>query len=188
MKQAGFVVPKFGIETLGLKNLGIVHWNSRCRALRGGDPPRRGAVADGGALVVRTGQHTGRSPNDKFVVEAVEQGRIDWGKVNQPIAPERFARSAPHAGLRPGPRAVRPRRCAGADPAHRLRVRVVTEIAWHNLFARNMFIAADGPTSCAGFSPTSPSSTCRASRPIPKLDGTDVGLRHRGQLRRAASC
>ena len=92
MKQAGFVVPKFGLETLGLKNLGNVHWNLSVPALYE-EAVRRGEgqVADGGAFVVRTGVHTGRSPNDKFFVEDTEtKGRIDWGKTNKPISPERY--------------------------------------------------------------------------------------------------
>ena len=51
-----------------------------------------GKLAAGGALVVRTGQFTGRSPGDKFVVrDAVTESTVDWGNVNQPMAPERFA-------------------------------------------------------------------------------------------------
>ena len=91
MQQAGFVVPKFGIESLGLKNLGNVHWNLSVPGLYEEAVRRReGSVGDGGAFVVRTGVHTGRSPNDKFFVEDAEsKGRIDWGKIGRASCRER---------------------------------------------------------------------------------------------------
>ena len=92
MHQAGFVIPKVGLETLRLKNLGNVYWNLQVPALYEEAIRRReGTVVDGGALAVRTGVHTGRSPNDKFFVEdSQSKGRIDWGKTNKPISPERY--------------------------------------------------------------------------------------------------
>ena len=92
MHQAGFIVPKFGLEALGLKNLSNVYWNLQVPALYQEAIRRHeGVVADGGALVVRTGIHTGRSPNDKFIVEDSEsKGRIDWGKTNKAITPDRY--------------------------------------------------------------------------------------------------
>ena len=62
MTQAGFVVPKIGLDGLGMKNLGSVHWNLSVAALYEEAVRRReGHVADGGALIVRTGIHTGRA-------------------------------------------------------------------------------------------------------------------------------
>src|SRR5258708_16321487 len=142
VQQAG-MIPNIGLETLGLKNLGNVHWNLSVPALYE-EAIRRGEgqIGDGGALVVRTGVHTGRSPNDKFFVEDSEtKGRIDWGKTNKPISPERYQalynRMLGYAQRRD----LFVRDCwAGADPAHRIGVRVITETAWHNLFSRNMFL------------------------------------------------
>jgi phosphoenolpyruvate carboxykinase (ATP) len=103
---------------------------------------REGRLAEGGPLVVDTGRHTGRSPNDKFVVrETGSEDRIWWGKVNQEIDEEHFE------GLREKVASYLEGQdlyvvdCfAGADPAHRLGVRVITYSPWHALFAKTLFI------------------------------------------------
>lgn len=128
----------------GVAPTGEVHANLSApglvaHALRRGE----GRLSADGAFIAMTGQHTGRSAQDKFVVEdAAVRDAVWWGKINQPLAPERFA------GLTKRVRAWLGQRgeiftqdlCAGADPAHRIRVRLVTTNAWHALFARNMFI------------------------------------------------
>jgi phosphoenolpyruvate carboxykinase (ATP) len=118
---------------------------------------RRGEarLAATGALVAETGKFTGRSPNDKYVVQHPEyRDTIDWGAANQPMAPESFARllHRAFAHLHDGRDLFVQDLHAGADPAHRLKVRVVTEQAWHSLFARNMFIRP-APAELAGFAP-----------------------------------
>ena len=127
----------------GLVNLSAVHRNLSVAALyehaiRNGE----GQIAHGGAFVAVTGQHTGRSPKDKYIVkEATSEGNIAWGDVNVPVSEAVFDQV--HQRML----AYFQRRhayvadvFAGADPAYRLSVRVVTEQAWHSLFARNMFI------------------------------------------------
>jgi phosphoenolpyruvate carboxykinase (ATP) len=101
-----------------------------------------GRLAEGGPLVVDTGRHTGRSPNDKFIVrEPGSDDRIWWGTVNQELDESRFD------GLRDKITASLDDQelyivdsFAGADPAHRLGVRVITPSAWHALFAKTLFI------------------------------------------------
>ena len=96
-----------------------------------------------GPLVCRTGHHTGRSPNDKFVVkEPSSADEIWWGKVNRPIEPENFDAAARSSSLSymEGKDLFVQDCYAGADPAYRLPIRVITENAWHSLFARHMFI------------------------------------------------
>ena len=101
-----------------------------------------GRLAEGGPLVVDTGRHTGRSPNDKFVVrEPGSEDRIWWGKINQQVDEEQFD------GLREkvvsyleGQDLYVVDSFAGADPAHRLAVRVITDSPWHALFAKTLFI------------------------------------------------
>ncbi len=101
-----------------------------------------GVLAHGGPLVVDTGKHTGRSAADKFVVrESASEDRIWWGKVNRPLAEERFAALRDKVRAHLGERDLYVVDAfAGADPAHRIRVRVVTPVAFHALFARTIFI------------------------------------------------
>src|ERR1700704_3072396 len=99
-------------------------------------------LAEAGPLAVDTGVFTGRSPKDKFVVrEPASEGRIWWGTVNQPLAEERFE------GLREkvvahlaGEDLYVVDAFAGADPAHRISVRVITDRPYHALFAKTIFI------------------------------------------------
>ena len=101
-----------------------------------------GSLADNGALVVRTGAKTGRSPDDKHVVRTAETEKdVWWGNVNRPVSREVFdgllTRAVEH--LRGGDRFVFDG-FAGAAPAHRLPLRVVTNKAWVSLFARTLFL------------------------------------------------
>ena len=101
-----------------------------------------GKLSADGAFMATTGVHTGRSVQDKFVVDEPETtADIWWGKVNQKLAPERFAglKARVQAYLQ-GQELFTQDLYAGADPARRVRVRLVTTGAWHALFARNMFI------------------------------------------------
>ena len=103
---------------------------------------REGVIAAGGPFCAVTSPHTGRSPNDKFLVQEAESSdRIWWGKVNQPLAPERFERlrADVDAHLKGQELFVRDV-FAGADPAYRLPIRFVTPNAWHALFVYNMFL------------------------------------------------
>src|SRR5262245_38340682 len=105
-------------------------------------------IAAEGPLACMTGQHTGRSPNDKFVVrEPSSEADVQWGPVNRPMDPAQFeVLQTDLIGSLAGRDAVYVLDCyAGADPAYRLPVRVVNELAWHNLFARHMFIRNPSP-------------------------------------------
>ena len=101
-----------------------------------------GRLSADGAVMVNTGVHTGRSVQDKFVVdEPATTADVWWGKINKKLAPEKFAvlKTRVQAYLQ-GQELFIQDLYAGADPAHRVRVRLVTTTAWHALFARNMFI------------------------------------------------
>ena len=95
-----------------------------------------------GAFIALTGEHTGRSPNDRFVVEEDStKNDIFWGEVNRPITPAQFdgVLAKMEAHLEGNDVFVQDCYC-GANLAHRLRIRQISENAWHSLFARNMFI------------------------------------------------
>jgi len=133
----------YGLEYLGLTNLGNVYWNLSTPALYEHAVHRYEAqISHLGPLVVRMGQHTGRAAKDKYVVdEPVSSGDIWWGKINVKYPRDRFdtLQRRMCAYLR-GKDAYVQDCYAGADRRYRLPVRVVTEFAWHSLFARNMFI------------------------------------------------
>src|SRR5678816_1735090 len=134
-----------GIErSYGLDRDGIetdrVRWNLSTAALYEEAVRRQeGVITAAGPLACRTGLHTGRSPNDKFVVrEPSSEAQIAWGKVNRPMDPAQF--DALHRDLLSSLKGAElfVQDCyAGADRAFQLPIRVINEFAWHNLFARN---------------------------------------------------
>jgi len=133
-----------GLSTQGLTPSGRVHWNLVSPELVEAAIRRNeGVLAEMGPFVAVTSPHTGRSPNDKFVVkEATSEADVDWGKVNQPISAAQYATLKADVkeylnGL--GELFVQDLYC-GADPASRLSVRYVLPNAWHANFVRNMFI------------------------------------------------
>jgi phosphoenolpyruvate carboxykinase (ATP) len=134
---------------------------------------REGRLAHLGPLVVRTGHHTGRSPNDKFVVrEASSADKIWWGKANRPMEPATFA--ALHRRLLAywQGRDLFVQDCfAGADPTYRLPIRVITETAWHSLFARDMFVRASAE-ELARHTPQFTVIHAPSFHADPQLDGT----------------
>jgi phosphoenolpyruvate carboxykinase (ATP) len=142
VQQADLATDFHGLEYLGLGTPRRIHWNLGRTALvelaltRG-----EGTLVGEGALRTTTGAHTGRCPNDRFIVE--EPGvrdTIDWGKVNRPIETNHARRLWAKARAHVAERELFVQDLhVGADPEHRRRVRVVTETAWHALFARNMF-------------------------------------------------
>jgi len=140
---ANAVKSDYGLDYLGLTNLRKVYWNLPAEALYEEIVFRGEAkISRGGPVIVNTGKHTARAASDKFIVrEPVNEGNIWWGQYNRPIGPEKFDELfARLQGFLQG-RDVFVQDCyGGADPDFRLPVRIITEYAWHSLFARNMFI------------------------------------------------
>lgn len=133
----------FGLEIHGLKPTNSVHWNLTTPVLMERVSQREeGRLTEHGALVVTTGAYTGRAPLDKFVVrEGKSADHIWWGKVNRPFEPENFERlHAEVVDYLEEKELFVQDAAAGAQQAFRVPIRVVSENAWHSLFARNMFL------------------------------------------------
>ena len=128
---------------LPIANPGPIHWNLGTSALyEEAIRCDEGSVAESGPLVCITAPHTGRSPNDKFLVrEPTTEKDVWWGAVNRPIAATAFDALYEETMASLDGRALYVQDCfAGADSDYRLPIRIVTERAWHSLFARTMFL------------------------------------------------
>jgi phosphoenolpyruvate carboxykinase (ATP) len=136
---------------------------------------RRGeaAIVSTGALTAETGKHTGRSPKDKyFVKEPTSQDAIWWHPGNQPISTAVFDSLLKRMDEFCDAHEVFTQDVfACADTRHRLRVRVVTELAWHSLFARNLFIRPNAD-ELMNFEPEFTVISCPSVKADPKVDGT----------------
>jgi phosphoenolpyruvate carboxykinase (ATP) len=164
-----------GLDAQGLGNLRNVYWNLSTPGLYEEAVKRDEAIiAHLGPLVVRTGQFTGRSPNDKFIVdEPAVHDHIWWGKVNRPIAPDRFEELHRRmASYLQGKDVFVHDLWCGADPQYRMAVRVITQYAWHNLFVRNMFIQPT-PEELASFVPEFVIMDCPGFHAFPEVDKTN---------------
>ena len=167
-RQAGATALGHGVTTQAYLNLSPAALYEH--AIRRGEAE----IAAHGPLVARTGQHTGRSPNDKFIVrDAGTEATVWWGSVNRPIEPERFAAIKARLLDYLKGRELFVLDCfAGADPTHRLPVRVISELAWHSLFARNLFIRPK-PEELASLRPEFTIIQAPGFEADPKRDGVN---------------
>ncbi len=141
----GLAHSPYGLENHGLSNLNAVYWNLPTPSLIEQAIMRHeGQLSHLGPLVVRTGHHTGRSARDKFIVdEPSVHDRVWWGEINQPISEAAFDQLHRRMVNYLQNRDVYVQDCfVGADKRHRMPIRVISEYAWHSLFARNVFIIA----------------------------------------------
>ena len=135
-----------------------------------------GLIAAEGPLVVRTGKHTGRSPEDKFIVaEPSSESTIWWGPVNRPISQEHYARLRRRLVDYLADRDLYAQDLfIGAAPAHRRSLRVYTETAWASLFARNLF-RRPTPAQLADFAPNFTIIDVPSFQADPETEGTRTG-------------
>jgi len=148
--------PRHGLETQGFETGAALHWNLGTAALVEAAVARgEGRLSRDGALVAETGPHTGRSPNDKFMVRDAEtEDAIWWGKSNKPMSPAHFAtlKADFTAALRAKDTLFVQDLFGGSQPEYRANVRVITEFAWHSLFIRTLLVRPK-PSELADFAP-----------------------------------
>ena len=136
--------PTADLSMQGIDTRAAVHWNLTTAPLVEAAVARgEGHLAADGPLVVRTGRHTGRSAQDKFIVRDDEtRDSVWWGKSNKPMEPEHFAvlKADFFAALAERDELFVQDLYGGSQPEHRVRVRVINELAWHNLFIRTMLV------------------------------------------------
>ena len=137
-------VPAFSLDAQGIGTTAAIHWNLTTAPLVEHAVQRgEGQLAKDGPLVVKTGAHTGRSANDRFVVRnSVSEGAVWWGKSNRPMDAEAFDRLHADflAALGEKDTLFVADLYGGSQPEHRVNVRVINELAWHNLFIRTMLV------------------------------------------------
>ena len=131
------------LSAIGIKNINEVYYNLSTaqlyeRAIR----RREGTLSARGPIVVRTGSHTGRSPNDKFIVkEPLSENNVYWGKINKPIDPNKFDQLFRKMCAYIQNKDLYIQDCyIRADKNYKFPLRMISEMAWHSLFARNLFI------------------------------------------------
>ncbi|WP_126247643.1 phosphoenolpyruvate carboxykinase (ATP) [Chitinophaga rhizosphaerae] len=131
------------LRELGIENVADVHYQLSPEELTSQTLQRsEGCLSSTGALVVNTGEFTGRSPKDKFIVkDELTADTVNWNDFNQPFSADNFEKLYRKITRYFTGKPVWVRDCmACADPAYRLNIRVITESPWSNLFAYNMFL------------------------------------------------
>src|SRR5215203_2617191 len=137
-------VPSFGLDDQGIVTGAELHWNLTTAPLVEHAVQRsEGLLAKDGPLVVRTGKHTGRSAQDRFIVRnSTSEDSVWWGNTNKPMEPEAFDRLHEDflVALGEKDKLFVADLFGGSQPEHRVRVRVINELAWHNLFIRTLLV------------------------------------------------
>lgn len=174
MNEYGIKANGATLDSIGLGNVADAYWNLTPAdlveetLLRG-----EGMLTDNGALAIETGEFTGRSPKDKFLVkDAITKDTVWWGDVNIPFEADKFDKLYDRVTAYLAGKDVYVRDAyACADPRYRLNIRVVTEFPWSNLFANNLFLR---PTTdeIMNFAPDWHIVCAPGFRANPAIDGT----------------
>lgn len=173
--QATAICSDYGLDSLGLVNLRKVYWNLPTEALyeeiifRG-----EASISHMGPIIVNTGKHTARAASDKFVVREVSSDEhIWWGQYNRPFSPEKFdALFNRLQGYLQGRDIFIQDAYGGSDPEFRIPIRIITELAWHSLFARNMFIKPQTAEEYRGLVPEFTVIAVPGFKAYPQIDQT----------------
>jgi phosphoenolpyruvate carboxykinase (ATP) len=149
-------IPDAGLEAQGIETRATLHWNLvTARLIEAAVARGEGKLSADGPLVVETGPHTGRSAQDKFIVRDGEtEDTVWWGKSNKAMTPANFAALKTDflGALKEKEDLFIQDLFGGSQPEHRVRVRVVTELAWHNSFIRTMLVRPE-ESALRGFAP-----------------------------------
>jgi phosphoenolpyruvate carboxykinase (ATP) len=167
--------PKVGLDAVGLSNIGEVYWTpTTAKLYEEIVRNKEGFIVHLGPVVVYTDPYTGRSPDDKFVVrEPSSEANVWWGDVNRPFDVAKFDLLFHRIQAYLQSKKVYVQDCiAGADPQYNLPLRIVTEYAWHSLFARNLFRQIDEPKELAKHEPEFTVIDVPGFRADPDIDGT----------------
>ena len=149
-------VPRKGLDAQGIATSAEIFWNLQTaplveHALKRGE----GRLTKDGALLVDTGKFTGRSVKDKFIVrDATTEDTINWGSINQPMTGEHWTNLKADflAALKEQDELYVADLFGGSQPEYRVNVRVITQLAWHNLFVRTLLVRPEA-NELAGFAP-----------------------------------
>ena len=166
---------EYNLSNHGVSNLRLAYWNLTTEALYEEAVLRgEGATTSGGPFVANTGKHTARSATDKFVVrEADSEGNVWWGVYNRPFAADKFEVLYDRMlGFLQGHDVFVQDLYAGADENYRLPVRIVTQLAWHSIFVRNMFILPQSLEEYKRFVPEFTIISLPDFKGVPAVDNT----------------
>jgi phosphoenolpyruvate carboxykinase (ATP) len=147
--------PAFGLSDQNIRTGATLHWNlGPAQLVEQALVRGEGVLAKDGPLVVQTGKHTGRSAKDKFIVRDAETENNIWWDNNASISPEHFAALKEDflACVAEKQELFVADLFGGSQPEHRVRVRVINELAWHNLFIRTLLVRPEA-ADLAGFEP-----------------------------------
>ena len=175
LKEAKELASDFGLINHGLNHLDKVYWNLQDAALYEESIFRNEAhMASEGPLVAKTGKHTARSAADKFIVkEESTEDNIWWGVNNRPYSLANFNALMSRLEAYAQGEELFVQDCyVGADPEYRMPIRIITEKAWHSLFARNMFITTNNREELKKFIPEFTVIAVPGFKVDPKIDGT----------------
>ncbi len=167
--------PRHGLDAMGIGTGADILWNlETAQLVEQAVSCGEGKLAKDGPLVVTTGKHTGRSAKDKFIVrDATTEDSVWWGKVNKAMSPAHFAALKADFLTEVAARDTLfvQDLYGGSQPEHRVKVRIINELAWHNLFIRTMLVRP-AAAELAGFQPEYTIIDLPSFRADPERHGT----------------
>ncbi|MHA2365464.1 MAG: phosphoenolpyruvate carboxykinase (ATP) [Candidatus Hodarchaeales archaeon] len=177
-REAEAVASEYKLHNHGLTRLRKVYWNLPVESLYEEALFRKeGRLTHQGPLAVNTGKHTARAANDKFVVkEPSTESEIWWSEYNRPFSPQKFNDLLGRLQAFLQDRDVFVQDCfVGADPENAMPIRIITEYAWHSLFARNMFITINNHEKLRRHIPEFTIIGVPSFNAVPAMDTTHTG-------------